>query len=110
MFGFFAKKEMNEAAAKAFWEWFSQKEEWIIASINSKDSNSSDVIWAIDAQIKPVFPYRKRELEFLLGFNDGKGEFFFYHFGDRNLKRDAAKLANMMPADIAGRWSFIAEK
>ena len=107
MFGLFTKKEMNEAAAKAFWEWFSKKEEWIISNIKT---HGMDVVWAIDAQIKPVFPYCKRELEFQLGFNNGKGEFFFFHFGDKNLKRDAATLAGMMPADIAGRWSFIAEK
>ena len=107
MFGLFAKKEMNEAAAKAFWEWFAQKEEWIISNIKT---NGMDVVWAIDAQIKPAFPYCKRELEFQLGFNDGKGEFFFFHFGDRRLKRDAAVLASMMPANIAARWSFIAEK
>ena len=98
MFGLFAKKEMNEAAAKAF---------WIISNIKT---HGMDVVWAIDAQIKPVFPYCKRELEFQLGFNNGKGEFFFFHFGDKNLKRDAAILGGMMPANIAERWTFIAEK
>ena len=29
MFNLFAKKVMNEEAAKSFWEWFAEKEEWI---------------------------------------------------------------------------------
>jgi hypothetical protein len=30
MFGLFPKKEMNLAAAKAFWAWFADQEEWIV--------------------------------------------------------------------------------
>ena len=30
MFSFFAKKEMNVDAAKSFWAWFEEKEEWIM--------------------------------------------------------------------------------
>ena len=29
MFSFFSKKVMNEEAARAFWAWFEEKEEWI---------------------------------------------------------------------------------
>lgn len=107
MFGLFAKKEMNIAAAKAFWAWFSEQEAWIIENL---PTNGMDVVWAIDARIKPVFPYFKKELEFQLGFHDGKGEFFFFHFGNRNLIRDAGVLKSMMPASLAERWTFVMEQ
>ena len=107
MFGFFSKKEMNMAAAQAFWNWFVEKENWIIDNINT---NGMDVVWAIDAQIKPVFPYFKKELEFQLGCNNGQGEFFFFHFGNKDLVRDSDTLKNMMPASLAERWTFITER
>ena len=77
MFGLFAKKVMNEEAAKSFWEWFAEKEEWIIDCISNHDSA---FVWAIDEKLKPIFPYFKGELEFQLGYNNGVGEFFFFHF------------------------------
>ena len=105
--GFFSKKEMDTAAAEAFWAWFAEKEEWILANLKT---NGMDVVWAIDARIKPVFPYFKKELEFQLGFNEGKGEFFFFHFGNKHLMRDGKSLAKMMPEGLRGRWTVILEK
>ncbi len=107
MFGLFRKKEMDVNAAKHFWDWFEAQETWIIENINT---NGMDVVWAIDAQIKPIFPYFKKELEFQLGFNQGQGEFFFFHFGDCNLMRDAETLKSMMPDSLTARWIFLAEK
>ena len=106
--GLFSKKEMNTAAAEAFWAWFAEKEEWITATLGTP--NGSDVVWAVDAQIKPVFPYFKKELEFQLGFNEGKGEFFFFHFGNKHLMRDGQAWAELMPADLKARWTVILEK
>ena len=106
MLSFFAKKVMDEAAAKAFWEWFSEKETWIIDCIANHDSA---FVWAIDEQLKPIFPYFKGELEFQLGYNNGVGEFFFFHFGKKELMRDAQMLGEMMPSALAERWKFIME-
>ena len=75
VFGLFSKKEMDIKAAESFWAWFLKNEEWIIAN-----SRNMDVVWAIDGQLKPIFPYFTQELEFQLGYNKGKGEFFFFHF------------------------------
>ena len=105
--GLFSKKEMNVAAAEAFWVWFAEQEAWILANLGT---NGMNVVWAIDARIKPVFPYFKKELEFQLGFNEGKGEFFFFHFGNKHLMRDGQMLAGMMPADLKTRWTVILEK
>ena len=105
--GLFSKKEMDTAAAEAFWAWFAEQEEWILANLKT---NGMDVVWAIDARIKPVFPYFKKELEFQLGFNEGKGEFFFFHFGNKHLMRDGIILAEMMPEGLRERWTVILEK
>ncbi len=107
MFGLFAKKEMDRSAAGQFWSWFASQETWIIENL---PTHGMDVVWAIDAKIKPVFPYFEKELEFQLGFNAGKGEFFFFHMGDRNLIRDAETLKSMMPEGLAQRWTFISER
>ena len=107
MFNLFSKKGIDEEAAKAFWVWFAGQESWIIDCITKHDSA---FIWAIDERLKPVFPYFKKELEFQLGYNDGIGEFFFFHFGKKELIRDSETLRNMMPPEIANNWKFILEK
>lgn len=107
MFNLFSKKSIDEEAAKAFWVWFEEQESWIIDCITKHDSA---FIWAIDERLKPVFPYFKKELEFQLGYNDGIGEFFFFHFGKKELIRDSEALRNMMPPEIANNWKFILEK
>ena len=107
MFSLFSKKNMNEDAAKVFWAWFEEQESWIIDCISKSDSA---FVWAIDERLKPVFPYFKGELEFQLGYNNGVGEFFFFHFGKKELIRDAQTLGAMMPAAIAEKWQFIPEK
>ncbi len=103
----FKKKEMNTTAANQFWKWFVENEQWIIDNIHT---NGMDVVWAVDARIKPVFPYFKKELEFELGYNNGVGEFFFFHFGNRKLISDAQKLKELMPESLRRNWMFIAEK
>ena len=103
---FFGKKEMDELAAEAFWQWFAQQEQWIIHTLNT---HGMDVVWAIDAQLKPVFPYFKQELEFQLGFHHGKGEFLFFYMEDRNLLADAVKLRDKMPGPLRERWTFTIE-
>jgi len=97
---------MDQAAANAFWQWFAENEAWIIENL---DSHGMDVVWAVDAKIKPVFPYFKKELEFQFGFNSGEGEFFFFHLGDKYLMRDAKALSDLMPSTLAKRWKFIIE-
>lgn len=98
---------MDEDAAKSFWLWFAENEEWIIDCISNHDSA---FVWAIDERLKPVFPYFKGELEFQLGYNDGVGEFFFLHFGKKELVRDGETLGRLMPMETAQRWRFILDK
>ena len=102
----FGKKEMDKVAAEAFWAWFEEQESWIIECLDKRDSA---FIWAIDEKLKPVFPYFKKELEFQLGYNNGVGEFFFFHFGKKELMRDANALADRMPSSLKERWRFISE-
>lgn len=107
MFPFFAKKEMNANAAKSFWAWFEENEAWVIDCISKHDAA---FVWAIDERLKPVFPYFKGELEFQLGYNNGIGEFFFFHFGKKDLIRDAKALEALMSPTVASHWKFIYEK
>ena len=102
----FGKKGMDKAAAEVFWAWFEEQESWIIECLDKRDSA---FIWAIDEKLKPVFPYFKKELEFQLGYNNGVGEFFFFHFGKKDLMRDANALADRMPSSLKERWRFISE-
>ena len=107
MLSLFSKKNMNKEAGKAFWIWFEEQEAWIIECLSNHDSA---FVWAIDERLKPVFPYFKGELEFQLGYNNGVGEFFFFHFGKKDLIRDGKTLGEMMPAAISKKWQFILER
>ena len=107
MLSLFIKKTMNEDAAKSFWVWFEEQESWIIDCLSNHDST---FIWAIDERLKPVFPYFKGELEFQLGYNNGVGEFFFFHFGKKALIRDGEILGNMMPLKIKDKWKYVLGK
>lgn len=102
--GLFSKKAIDLTALQDFWKWFEENEEWIKENVNT---NGMDVVWAIDERIKPVFPYFKKGLEFQLGYNDGTGEFFFFHFNNANLKRDAEIFKNAMPENLAKCWTII---
>jgi hypothetical protein len=107
MFRIFGKKEMDKIAAKNFWVWFAENEEWIIQNLKT---NGMEVVDVIDKELKSLFPYYKKELEFQLGFHEGKGEFFFFHMGNRSLMHDAGVLKGMMASKLQARWTFIIEK
>lgn len=102
----FTKKSIDITAAEKFWQWFSENEEWIKTNIKT---NGMDVIWTIDEKIKPVFPYFKKELEFQLGYNNGVGEFFFFHFNDKQLKKDAEAFKDLLPESLSKTWTVILE-
>ena len=42
-----------------------------------------------------------------MGYNEGQGEIFFFHFNNRNLVRDAEKLESLMPQTLKKTWRFI---
>lgn len=108
MFDFLKKRNaMDTEAAIRFWAWFEENEDWIIDCIAS---HKNDFIWAVDEKLKPVFPYFKQELEFQFGCNDGKAEFFFFHFGNEDLVRDGKVLSELMPSALAAKWSFLLEE
>ncbi len=105
---FFTKKEADKIAAKNFWLWFAENEAHISAELAN---HNADIVWEIDKELKPVFPYCKKDLEFQLGHDEnGMGEFTFFHMGNRHLKRDGMMLGEMMPKVLADRWQFVIEK
>ena len=107
MFGFFKKKEMDVAAAESFWTWYAENDSVLMDKLKAQ---SMDIVDLIDSHLSPIFPYRKN-LEFQLGgLIDGKYEFLFFHCGNKNLKRDAEVLKNMMPTELADHIDFKIEK
>ena len=44
-----------------------------------------------------------------MSFNDGVGEFFFYHLDNASLIRDSQTLKDMMPDELKEHWKFIIE-
>lgn len=102
----FSKKIPNEEAMENFWKWFSDNEQWII---ETSKTSPMDVVDAIDSKLSPVFSYFKKELEFQFGYNDNKGEFFFFDLRNRNLHQDAVRLSELMPEELKKRWTFIIE-
>ena len=101
------KKEMNVEAAKEFWRWFSENEKSIVERCKT---DGRRLVFDIDQRLQTVFPYFKGELEFQLGFNEGRGEFFFFHLGNRHLIRDGETLGVLMPEQVKKRWRFILGK
>ncbi len=107
MFSFFNKKEINIEEVQSFWDWFIINEQWIIKCIENQDSS---FIWLIDERLRLVFPYYKKDLEFMLGYKDGHGEFIFFHFGKKDLIRDGKIFVTMMPKELSVRWTCLLEK
>lgn len=101
------KKEIDLEAAKEFWNWFMENEKSIIERCKT---DAARLIFEIDCKLRPIFPYFKKELEFQLGFNEGRGEFFFFHFGNRYLLRDGEILGSLMPGELGRKWRYILEK
>ncbi|WBW97207.1 hypothetical protein [Oceanirhabdus sp. W0125-5] len=84
-----------------FWEWFVEKEEWII-----NHADRGEVVYAIDDRLKEVFSYFDGELEFEFCFFKGKGEFNFFDLNIEKLNKDAQLLKNNMPVNLSKRWCF----
>lgn len=107
MFGIFKKKEMNISAAKSFWDWYLQHDALLT---NKMKSPTIDIIYLIDSQLSPVFPYFK-DMQFEVGgYKDGKYEFILFHCGNKNLARDAETLKNMMPNELSDHIIFKIEE
>lgn len=102
----FFRKKADEEMLKSFWAWFEQNEEWIIAT---SKTDGMAVVNAVDEKLSPAFASYRVEIEFQLGYNDDHGEFFFFDLNKRALRKDAEKLASLMPAKLQENWTFIIE-
>lgn len=100
---------MDNAAAERFWQWFLDNEQTIIAKLSGEDA--VDVVSLVDERITPVFPYLPgKDIQFQLGFHEGKGEFFFYHNDYEKLQADGESFGSMMPDELNQRWTFLLQK
>lgn len=100
---------MDIAAATAFWDWFAENEEKITRALSGKEAG--EVVGWVDQQICPVFPYVPSDaVQFELGWNEGRGELFFFHNGNEKLMKDGQVLAAMMPEAMKPRWSVMVQE
>lgn len=100
---------MDMAAAKAFWSWFLENEEKIAETL--RGNGAGEVVGWVDQRICPVFPYVPSDaVQFELGWNEGKGEVFFFHNGNEKLMEDGQALAAMMPEEMKPRWSVTVQE
>ncbi len=102
----FSKKKADENLMVLFWTWFAENEADIAVRAESGDR---ELVWLVDAHLAPAFVCHKKEIEFMLGFRDGKGEFFFFDLKNKALYQDALRLGELMPASLRDRWTFIVE-
>ncbi|MGN0518602.1 MAG: hypothetical protein ACI4II_07755 [Acutalibacteraceae bacterium] len=102
----FFNKKADEEKMKVFWNWFEQNEDWIIST---SKTDAMAVVNAVDENLSPAFACYRVEIEFQLGYNDGRGEFFFFDLNKSSLRKDAEKLGSLMPASLKDNWTFIIE-
>ena len=106
----FNLKKMDLSAAEAFWTWFAANEDAIIEAFTAGGQAAMAFIPQIDQYLAPIFPYEPNEnIQFQMGCNRGKNEFFFFHLNRKALIRDAQTLKEMMPETLKDRWTFIIE-
>ena len=112
---FFFRKRFSERAGKAYWRWFQENEQSIIAAIADKSNEtkeqSLDIIWIIDRHYAPLFPYLPNsEIEFQFGCNGDLNEMFLYYKDHDDLKRDIERLVSLMPQSLRDHWTVYIEE
>lgn len=100
---------MDIAAAEGFWRWFAEHEAMLTEKLSGQDA--MEVVNLVDQRITPVFPYVPGQaIQFQLGWNEGAGEFFFFHNNHAKLRADGEALGKLMPEELSQRWTFRLEK
>ena len=61
-------------------------------------------------KLKEAFPYIKGGFDFLLGFNQENGEFYFHHWGRKELICAGKALKKLIPPEVAKRWKVDVKK
>lgn len=98
--------DYDETAAGEFWRWFAREEGRIASMAAAGGSQGAAIVGELDRHLTPVFPYERGDnIQFQLGCNDGKKEFFFYHHNDPRLHRDGQRLRDAMPRELSA-WTF----
>ena len=98
---------MYEYGAQKFWKWFKENEDWIN---NSVAMCKAEAVLAVDKMLNQAFPDLKGKADFLLGFFDEKGEFYFHHWGNKELIGAGRALEKLMPTEVAKRWQFFLDE
>lgn len=108
----FCAQPVNEEAVAAFWQWFAENEEALLALYSQRDEELPETLTqALDAHMEPCFPFKHAPVEFGTTEDEGVPELFvFTDVYNRSLTEGLNELFAACPADIAGRWAFTVER
>ena len=108
----FTSQPMNTEAINAFWQWFAEQEDQLLALYNQRDEELPEAFTQqLEAHLAPCFPFEHPLLEFGTSEDEGPAEIIFftgsYH---RSFNAGCMAIIDACPADIASRWTFTAER
>lgn len=108
----FCAQPVNEEAIAAFWQWFAENEEELLALYNQRDEELPEALTRqLDARLAPCFPFKHAPVEFGTTEDEGNPElFFFADCYNRSLAEGVSILLAACPADLAGRWTFTIDR
>lgn len=108
----FHAQPMNEEAITAFWKWFSDNEQQMLALYNQRDEQlPEEFVQLLDAHLAPCFPFEHPPMEYGTSEDEGPAEIFFFTGSfHRSLNAGCMTVIEACPADIASRWVFTAER
>ena len=103
--------EMDENAAKLFWQWFHLKEGSIVELMGKGRKEAKIVYKQFHLWLAPVFPFAKPgQIEVTLDCSNDGHTFTLHCGGNEQLFADADKFAALMPEGLRRMWTFVAEE
>ena len=103
--------EMDENAAKLFWQWFHLKEGSIVELVEKSRKDAKIVYKQFDLWLAPVFPFAKPgQIGVELRCSNDGHTFTLQCGGNEKLFEDADKFAALMPEGLRRMWTFVAEE
>lgn len=108
----FTPQPVDKAAIDAFWQWFAENEEHLLALYNERDEELPEEFTSLVCEhMEPCFPFEHPPVELGSTEDDGPPELiFFTNSFNRSVNAGYGTIIDACPADIAGRWNFTVER
>lgn len=108
----FTAQPVNEEAVAAFWQWFSENVEHLLALFNQQDEElPEEFVDLVREHIEPCFPFEHPPVELGSTRDEVPPEvIFFTNSFSRSVNAGYGTIIEACPADVASRWSFTAER